>query len=139
MDLSEILLEETKVTDWLKQLNENKRRNLVTGLVGSAKTLFLRTLFQELKRPLLIVTSDLYRMQELEDDLKNQVEPGTLYTFPVEEVLAAEMATSSPEFKSQRVQALNALASGQAKLILTSVSGLRRKLPALEINGAKST
>ena len=78
MDLSEILLEETKVTDWLKQLNENKRRNLVTGLVGSAKTLFLQTLFQELKRPLLIVTSDLYRMQELEDDLKNQVEPGTL-------------------------------------------------------------
>lgn len=132
MDLSEILLEETKVTDWLKQLNENKRRNLVTGLVGSAKTLFLQTLFQELKRPLLIVTSNLYRMQELEDDLKNQVEPGTLYTFPVEEVLAAEMATSSPEFKSQRVQALNALASGQAKLILTSVSGLRRKLPAVD-------
>ena len=78
MDLSEILLEETKVTDWLKQLNENKRRNLVTGLVGSAKTLFLQTLFQELKRPLLIVTSDLYRMQELEDDLKNQVAPDAL-------------------------------------------------------------
>lgn len=132
MNLSEIFLENTELKKWLEKLADNKRRNLITGLVGSAKTLFLQSYFNEVKKPLLVVTSDLYRMQELADDLANVVSSEDIYTFPVEEILAAEIATSSPDFKAQRVQALNALTSGQAKIVLTSASGLRRFLPPVD-------
>ena len=74
------------------------------------KRFFLAELFLENAGPKLIVCDDLYRAQQLADDLENLLDPADVLLFPVEEMLASEMATSSPEFKAQRVLALEALA-----------------------------
>lgn len=106
MKLKEAFHSLPEVKEWSQK---EAGRHLITGLTGSAKTL-LAELFLENAGPKLIVCDDLYRAQQLADDLENLLDPADVLLFPVEEMLASEMATSSPEFKAQRVLALEALA-----------------------------
>src|SRR5699024_7901735 len=57
----------------------------------------------------------------------------SVYLFPVDEMIAEEIATSSPDFKSQRVLALNALVSQEPVIIVTAAAGLTRFLPAPDV------
>ena len=104
------------------------QRQLVTGVSGSSKTTLLATLEQHLERPQLVVVDSLFHMQELAADLENLLPDGQIFQFPVEESLAMEIATSSPNFRLQRVQALNALLNHQPSIIITATGGLRRPL-----------
>ncbi|UQS85008.1 transcription-repair coupling factor [Apilactobacillus apisilvae] len=106
-----------------------KHRQLVTGLSGSAKMMLIATLMQSTKKTFLIVTDSLSRVSDIVEDLQNILPAKDVLSFPVEEVLAAEMATSSPEYKADRVLALDALQSNGPKIIVTSVSGVKRYLP----------
>ncbi len=104
-------------------------RELVTGITGSARALMISTLLQKEQRPMIFVTDTMYHADQLTDELSGQLTDDQLYEFPVEELLAAEIATSSPDFQSQRIQALSALTQAKPAVIVTSVSGLRRQLP----------
>lgn len=106
------------------------KRQLVTGISGSARTLLLASLVRTRQEPLLVVTDSLSQMEELAGDLENLLTADEVYQFPVEEVLAAEVATSSPNYRLQRVQALNALNSHRPVVVVTAVSGLRRNIVA---------
>ncbi|MFC6260364.1 transcription-repair coupling factor [Levilactobacillus fujinensis] len=106
------------------------QRQLVTGLNGSAETLFIASLLHEQQRSLIYVTDTLYHAGQLVDDLANLLADDELFEFPVEELLAAEVATSSPEYRSARIDALRALQSERPVVIVTALSGLRRFLPA---------
>ena len=108
-------------------------RQLVTGVGGSAKTALLATIQQNSTTPQVIVCDSLFHMQSLAADLENLLPETTVYQFPVEESLAMEIATSSPDFRLQRVQAMNALLNGQPAVIVTATGGLRRPLVAPEI------
>lgn len=105
------------------------QRQLVTGLNGSAETLFIASLLHEQQRSLVYVTDTLYHASQLVDDLANLLDDDELFDFPVEELLAAEVATSSPEYRSARIDALRALQSDRPVVVVTSLSGLRRFLP----------
>lgn len=106
------------------------KKELVTGLSGSAQTLFLATALETLQHPILLVVDSLEHMQELAHDLENLLDSDQVFQFPVEESVAMELATSSPNFRLQRVQALNALQTDQPAVIVTATAGLRRKLIA---------
>ncbi|MFC6275496.1 transcription-repair coupling factor [Levilactobacillus tangyuanensis] len=106
------------------------QRQLVTGLNGSAETLFIASLLHEEQRSIVYVTDTLYHAGQLVDDLANLLGDDELFEFPVEELLAAEVATSSPEYRSERIDALRALQSDRPVVVVTSLSGLRRFLPA---------
>lgn len=108
---------------------ERKDRELLTGIAGSARALFIQTLLQKEQRPMIFVTDTMYHADQLADELSSQLGADQLYEFPVEELLAAEIATSSPDFQSQRIQALSALVQDKPAVVVTSVSGLRRQLP----------
>lgn len=110
-----------------------KQHQLITGISGSMRTAILTALKDQLKRPILVVTDSLYRMQELAGDLEALLPATAVYQFPVEEVLAAEVATSSPNYRLQRVLALNALIKQQPAVIVTSTAGLRRNIVAPEV------
>lgn len=103
-------------------------RQLVTGIGGSARTAFLATLVRQLKGPQIVVCDSLFHMQELASDLENLLDEDQVYQFPVEETLAMEIATSSPNYRLQRVQALNALLADRPAIIVTATGGLRRFL-----------
>ena len=132
MDLSELIGQTDELRTVRQQLTQ-PGRHLLTGVLGSAKTLILKSLFQQLKKPFLVVTDTLSHAQELAADLTNVLDEEQVRLFPVEELVATEIATSSPDFQSQRVRALTALSQHKAKIVVTSASGLRRRLAPVEM------
>jgi len=82
------------------------------------------------------VVDSLFHADQLVNDLSNLLDDDQLFEFPVEEMGAAELATSSPEYKAQRVLALDKLASGEPAVIVTSVSGIRRLVPQRTVSTA---
>ena len=132
MDLSELIGQTDELRTVRQQLTQ-PGRHLLTGVLGSAKTLILKSLFQQLKKPFLVVTDTLSHAQELAADLTNVLDEEQVRLFPVEELVATEIATSSPDFQSQRVRALTALSQHKAKVVVTSASGLRRRLAPVKM------
>lgn len=107
-------------------------RQLITGTAGSARTLLLSAIFRQQQHASIIVTDNNFHMGQLAEDLLNRLPEAAVYQFPAEEMLAAEVATSSPEFRLQRVQALQALINNEHCIVVTSTSGVRRFLPAVQ-------
>ncbi|EOR84155.1 transcription-repair coupling factor [Latilactobacillus sakei] len=119
-------------TQQVQSVLENQKpgvRQLLTGLSGSAKTLFLATIYKQQRQPLLIIESNMFQANQVAEDLANQLNGDQIYTFPVEEVMAAEIAVSSPESRAERVRTLSFLATGKKGIVVTSVAGMRRLLP----------
>ncbi|KRK34799.1 transcription-repair coupling factor [Levilactobacillus parabrevis] len=128
----EAFMTQTPAYATIRQTLGAGQRQLVTGLNGSAETLFIASLLHEQQRSIVYVTDTLYHAGQLVDDLANLLDENELFEFPVEELLAAEVATSSPEYRSSRIDALRALQSERPVVIVTALSGLRRFLPAPE-------
>lgn len=132
MDLTELLLQAPKIKDWLGQVTPHSRQ-LVTGLQGSARSLLLSAILRAKKQPMLVVTNSLFNASQLVDDLTNLLPETQVKLFPVDEVMAAQVAVSSPEYRSERVQALTFLAQQQPGIVVASLAGIRQLLPTPEM------
>ena len=119
-------LTRTKEYQQIQRAATPRQNQLVTGISGSAKTLLLTAVQRHEQRPQLVITDSLFHLQEVATDLENLLPEGTVYQFPVEEVLAAEMATSSPNYRLQRVLALHALESKHSVIVVALTAGIRR-------------
>lgn len=130
MNLDDLIEKSTDYQQFTQHLAQSGR-HLLTGILGSAKSLLLKNLLQTKAQPVLVVTDTITAAQDLVSDLSNVLNEDQVQLFPVEELVATEIATSSPDFQSQRVRALSALVKHENKIVVTSASGLRRRLPAV--------
>jgi transcription-repair coupling factor (superfamily II helicase) len=117
----------------IKGLNAGLKEQLVAGLSGSARTMLISSLYEDTGRPQLVVTHNLFQAQKLYEDLTSLLSDEEVYLYPVNDLISSEMAISSPELKSQRIEALNFLSSPSKGVIITPIAGLRRYLPPVEI------
>ncbi|MFJ3332234.1 MULTISPECIES: transcription-repair coupling factor [Enterococcus] len=127
MDLIELINKVPTVAAWHAGLREQAHRQLLTGLAGSAKTLAITGVYQAFQKQVIVVTPNLYYTNQLAEDLRNVTDD--VYVFPVDEVLSAEMAFSSPEAREERVAALNAVSQGKTGIYVLPVAALRKYLP----------
>lgn len=130
-----------QLVDFLKQNHDLKKfiaqlrpqsKQLLTGLSGAAKALFLATLVEQTQQPVLMVTDNNYHADLLYDDLQQLLPASQLYNFSVEALIATQVATSSPQALRQRILALNFLQTKRPGIVVTSVSGLEYLLPTPE-------
>ncbi|MCF6515874.1 transcription-repair coupling factor [Lactobacillus sp. S2-2] len=128
MEQSDLLLKLPKYTEIKKQIEQNKHQ-LITGMNESSKLFLMDTIKKNENKNILVVTDTLYRAEKLTQDFQKLSDGYDTFLFPAEELMAAEIATSSPEFRAQRVKSLDALQNGENNIIVTSVSGLKRRLP----------
>lgn len=128
MDLIELMGQVPLVQAWQQGLKEGQKRQLVTGLAGSAKSLAIVGTFQKLDRSIILVTPNLYYANQAVEELRNLED--RVYAFPVDEVLSAEMAFASPEAKAERVATLNAICEQQPGIYVLPVAALRKYLPS---------
>lgn len=105
------------------------KEQLVAGLSGSARTVFLATVYSETKQPLLIVTYNLLQAQKLYDDLIQLVNEKEVFLYPANELIAAEMSIASPELKAQRIDVLNHWSRNKEGIVIVPISGLRKIIP----------
>ncbi|MDR7074857.1 transcription-repair coupling factor [Fictibacillus barbaricus] len=117
----------------LDGINAGLKEQLVAGLSGSARTMLISSLHETTGKPQLVITHNLYQAQKLYEDLASLLGEDKVYLYPVNDLLSSEMAISSPELKSQRIETLNFLSSGSNGVIITPVAGLRRFLPPADV------
>ncbi|MGZ9587092.1 transcription-repair coupling factor [Paenibacillus marinisediminis] len=109
------------------------KEQLVSGLSGSARQVMMAALSQDLNRPVLAVTHNMFSAQKVAEDLQECLGPDQVILYPANELVAAESAISSPEVIAQRIDALIRLARGFRGIVVTPYAGLRRYLPARNI------
>lgn len=127
-DIKKILANSPDVKALLDTIGE-QRTQLITGLAGSARTLIISTILEKKKRPILLVTHNLFHAQQLMEDFSDFIAEEKLHLFPVEEMLYAEMAIASPEARTDRVAALDFLLSGEPGVVIVPLAGVRKLLP----------
>lgn len=127
-DIKKILADSPDVKALLDTIGE-QRTQLITGLAGSARTLIISTILEKKKRPILLVTHNLFHAQQLMEDFSDFIAEEKLHLFPVEEMLYAEMAIASPEARTDRVAALDFLLSGEPGVVIVPLAGVRKLLP----------
>ncbi len=78
------------------------------------------------------MTHQLNHAQQLYEDLLEFSEAKDVFLYPVNELLASELAIASPELLSQRMDALNAWIQADKGILIAPVAGLKRMLPPPE-------
>ncbi|AZB41194.1 transcription-repair coupling factor [Bacillus sp. FJAT-42376] len=120
-------------------LKEGLKEQLLAGLSGSARSLFTSSLYMETGESVLVVTHNLYQAQKVFEDLAN-LAGKNVFLYPVNEVIASDMAVASPELMAQRMEVLNHLASGKKGIVVAPAAALRRLLPSKSLwNASQKT
>lgn len=127
-----------------KYINEDKRYQeldqvfghenvLVTGLSASAKASIIAEKFLDNPNQLLVITNNLYQAEKLEQDLLQFVDEADLFKYPLQDIMTEEFSTQSPQFMSERVRTLTALAQGKRGLFVVPLNGLKKWLTPVEL------
>jgi transcription-repair coupling factor (superfamily II helicase) len=102
---------------------------LVAGLSGSTRSLLVSIINESIDKPILLVTHQLVQAQQLYDDLSEFIGDKNIHLYPVNEMIASEIAISSPELKSQRIEALTEWTRNKKGILIAPVAALKRILP----------
>src|SRR5699024_9854715 len=104
--INEYLQSKEDIQSIINGVADGMKEQLVAGLAGSARSMLVSVINESMKRPVLLVTHQLIQAQQLYDDLVELTGEEKVHLYPVNELIAAEIATSSPELRSQRIEAL---------------------------------
>lgn len=125
MELIDLIDQSELIRSW----QATSGRQLVTGLAGSAKTLMMVSAFRNKQKKIMVLTPNLYYANQLVEDLRNVLSEEQIFLYPVDEVLSAEMAFTSPEIRAERVATLNFLTNPEAGIVVAPIAGIRKQLP----------
>ncbi|MEC2345414.1 transcription-repair coupling factor [Paenibacillus barengoltzii] len=113
-------------------IQSGMKEQLISGLSGSSRQVMLAALHQETKRPLLVVTHNMFSAQKIYEDLQEALSPDQVLMYPANELVAAESAVSSPETLAQRIEVLLQCSRGFRGIVVVPYSGIRRYIPTPE-------
>ncbi|TVX85150.1 transcription-repair coupling factor [Paenibacillus agilis] len=131
--LMQALSTESDMNSIVSGVRAGMKEQLVSGLSGSARQVMMASLAEQLDRPVLVVTHNMFSAQKVTEDLQECLSPDQVLLYPANELVAAEAAISSPEVIAQRIEAMTRLAKGFRGIVVTPYAGLRRYLPAKEV------
>jgi len=127
--IQQIILEHDEIDSVVNGIKARLKEQLVSGLSGSARSVFIASMYQKTGQPVIVLTYNLLQAQKLYDDLSQFVDENALFLYPANELIAAEMGVASPELRAQRIEVLNALLSKKNCLVVVPMAGLRKILP----------
>lgn len=110
-------------------VRKGMREQMVSGLAGSSRQVLVSALKEDLDRPLLVVTHNMYAAQKIAEDLQECFSTEDVLLYPANELVAAEASISSPETLAQRMDVLIRLSEGFRGIVVVPFSGVRRYLP----------
>ena len=133
LGLQKYFYDNDDVKSIISGIDEGLKEQLVAGLSGSARTVFMTSVYKDTNRPILIVTHNLYQAQKIYDDLITLLNEEEVFLYPVNELIASEVGVASPELKGQRIEALNYWSKNKKGIVIAPIAGLRRILPPREL------
>lgn len=114
-------------------IRSGMKEQLISGLTGSSRQIMIAALAEELKRPVLIVTHNMFAAQKIAEDLQECLSPEKVLLYPANELVAAEAAISSPETLAQRIDVMMKCSRGFRGIVVAPYSGVRRFLTSREV------
>nr|WP_263323936.1 transcription-repair coupling factor [Neobacillus sp. Marseille-Q6967] len=127
--LKSLFLQQEDIHSIISGVQEGLKEQLVAGLSGSSRTVLTAALYEQMKRPILLVTHNLLQAQKLYDDIVNLLSEDQVFLFPANELIAAEMSIASPELKAQRMEALNHWSKHEQGIVIVPIAGLKKVIP----------
>ncbi|MFD2681341.1 transcription-repair coupling factor [Bacillus seohaeanensis] len=125
--------ESEEIQSIIAGLEEGLSEQLVAGLSGSSRAVYIAYAYERTKRTTMVVTHNLLQAQKIYDDLVQFLSEDEVFLYPANELIAAELSIASPELRSQRIDVLNQLANNKQGVYIVPVSGLRKILPSKEL------
>lgn len=110
-------------------LEQNLKEQLVVGLSGTARAVYVAFIYQETKRPVLLVTHNLNQAQKVVEDLQELLPKEEVLFYPANELVTTEIALASQETLGERVHVLSKLSRGFSGVLIVPFSGVRKLLP----------
>jgi transcription-repair coupling factor (superfamily II helicase) len=107
-------------------LERNVKEQLLVGLPGTARMLYVATLYQVLKRPMLVVTHNLNQAQKASEDLQELLDKQEVLLYPANELVTTEIASAGHETLGEQVEVLSKLSQGFSGVLVIPFAGLRR-------------
>ncbi|MGM8213040.1 transcription-repair coupling factor [Virgibacillus sp. W0430] len=129
--INEYLRSKEDVQSIINGVSHGMKEQLVAGLSGSARGLLISIMSEAINKRTLVVTHQLIQAQQLYDDLSDFIGNERVFLYPVNELIASEMAFASPELKSQRIEALTNWLKLDSGILIAPVAALKRILPPL--------
>ncbi|WP_199623948.1 transcription-repair coupling factor [Paenibacillus alkalitolerans] len=124
--LLEAVSRDRDISSVVDGIESGLKEQMVSGLSGSARSVMIAALHSRLRRPIVVMTHNMFGAQKLAEDLEECLEPGQLLTYPANESIATEAAVSSPELVSQRIRTLSKLSEGFRGVTVVPYAGIRR-------------
>jgi transcription-repair coupling factor (superfamily II helicase) len=120
---------DTDVQSVISGIRKGMREQMISGLAGSSRQVLIAALQEDVERPMLVVTHNMFSAQKIAEDLQECLSPENVLLYPANELVAAEAAISSPETLAQRMDVLIKLSKGFRGIVVVPFSGVRRYLP----------
>lgn len=114
-------------------LEQNLQEQLVVGLSGTARAVYVAAIYQETKRPVLLITHNLNQAQKAAEDLQELLPKKDVLLYPANELVTTEIALASQETLGERVHVLSQLSQGFSGVLIVPFSGIRKLLPPKKI------
>lgn len=125
-----LLHENTDFNMLVQGIEQGLSEQLVTGLSGSAKHLFLAALEARIHAPLVIVTHNNYQAQKIAEELEEWLSPQEIVFIPGEEIVGSADHHTLNEERTLRLRGLKRLLFTSPKCVVVSYAALRmRYLP----------
>ncbi|HET6231556.1 MAG TPA: hypothetical protein VFE05_15895, partial [Longimicrobiaceae bacterium] len=106
---------------------------LATGLAGSAPVLMVAALHRARRERIwILATTSPDAAEQVATDLEAVLGEGAVFLYPQRESLPYEQGEPHMEIGGARVEALEALLSGRAALVVTTARGMQELSPAVE-------
>ncbi|RDW15307.1 transcription-repair coupling factor [Oceanobacillus arenosus] len=127
--INQFLQSKEDIQSIIHGIESGMKEQLVAGLSGSARSMLVSVLKESINKPILLVTHQLVQAQQLYDDLSEFMDEKCVYLYPVNELIASEIAIASPELRSQRIESLMEWSKRKSGILIAPVAALKRILP----------
>lgn len=114
-------------------LKSGFQEQLVTGLTGTARCVYIAALYNQTKRPLLLVAHNLNQAQKVVEDLQELLPKEEVLLYPANELVTTEIALASLDTLGDRIDVLSRLSKGFSGVLVVPFSGLRKLFPPKEL------
>lgn len=133
ISLHKFLMEQKEGQTIVTALRQGLKNQLISGLTGTARHLFMAGIIDTYRKPVLIVTHSLLQANKISEDLSNILPHLSVALFPVNDMIVAEMSTASPEMLTQRLQVINNCLNNACEIVIVPLAGIKKILPRREI------
>lgn len=128
-ELYHYLKEKEDIASILDGISSGMQEQLIAGLTGTARSMFISAVDFAQKRKKVIITHQLIHAQSLYDDIIEFSNNPDIYLYPVNELIAAEMAIASPEMRATRIKSLTKWLDSEAGTLIVPIAATKRMLP----------